>query len=113
MPGFDRTYIQQIVKSVIRELEGEKTIPLAGGVAHGVFDDVDEAVSHSGNAQKKWKRTPIETKKKIIEALRKTMHEYAEDFAGRALLETGMGRLEDKIAKHHNAADATPGIGRS
>ena len=38
------------------------------------------------------------------------MHQYAADFAKRAQQETGMGRVEDKTAKHHNAADATPGM---
>ena len=71
---------------------------------------MNQAIAATGKAQKIWEHAPKETKKKIIAALRKSMHEHADDFARRALEETGMGRFEDKVAKKHNSADATPGL---
>lgn len=75
-----------------------------------VFDDVSQAIAATKQAQKMWLQTTKEVKAKVIAALRKTMHEYAADFSQRAWQETGMGRVADKIVKHHNAADATPGL---
>ena len=71
---------------------------------------VCDAIAAAVVAQKEWVETPKAIKEKVIAALRSTLHQYAADFAKRAQQETGMGRVEDKTAKHHNAADATPGM---
>lgn len=110
MSEISQESIKKLVKDVIDELELKNIIGPVSDNYSSVFESVDQAIHFSGIAQKKWVRVSKDTKKKIIEALRKTMHEYAEEFSKRALAETGMGRLADKIAKHHNAADATPGI---
>jgi propionaldehyde dehydrogenase len=52
----------------------------------------------------------LEERKKIVEAIRRAARDYAEEFSRRALAETGMGRIEDKILKHQVAADTTPGV---
>lgn len=114
----DEKYISDIVRKVVDEFV-EKDFPLktksyastvSSHVNNGVFDNVDEAVRSAKAAQKIWVSLPKSEKGKIINALRISMHENAEEFSKRALAETGMGRLADKIAKHHNAADATPGL---
>lgn len=110
MTGIDRSYVKKLVSDVIRDLENKNIISPETINSSGVYLNVDDAVYQSCIAQKQWVKVPTDTKKKIIVALRNTMHRYAEDFAQKALNETGMGRLEDKIAKHHNAADSTPGI---
>lgn len=109
MSNIDRTYIQKLVNDAIKELES-KNIISSQSYSNGVFENVDDAIYHSKIAQKKWIKVSTDIKKKIISELRKTMHYYAEDFSKKAHEETGMGRVEDKIAKHHNAADATPGM---
>jgi aldehyde dehydrogenase len=76
----------------------------------GVFDDIGDAVEAAAAAQKLWSDTPLGVKAGVIQALRDAMHRHAEEFARMAHEETGMGRVEDKILKHHNAADATPGL---
>ncbi|MBK7107062.1 MAG: aldehyde dehydrogenase [Ignavibacteriae bacterium] len=109
MSNIDRTYIQKLVNDAIKELES-KNIISSQSSSNGVFENVDDAIYQSKIAQKKWIKVSTDIKKKIISELRKTMHYYAEDFSKKAHEETGMGRVEDKIAKHHNAADATPGM---
>lgn len=109
MSNFDRTYIQKLVTDVIKEL-GNKNLSTVKFSSHGIFENVDDAVYCSRIAQKIWVKVSTDVKKKIISELRKTMHTYAEDFSKKAHVETGMGRVEDKIAKHHNAADSTPGL---
>ena len=108
----DEKYIADVVRRVIDEIEKQSRININSfnSNAGPVFDDVNSAVAASKRAQKEWAGTPKSVKAKIIEELRACMHSYAEDFSRRAVEETGMGRVEDKIIKHHNAATHTPGI---
>ncbi|UCF37754.1 MAG: aldehyde dehydrogenase EutE [Acidobacteriota bacterium] len=116
MAQIDSNLINTIVGRVLSELERQQIAPKAGLAAtvaagrSGVFEDVDPAVAATVEAQKIWARSPIELRTRVIEALRKAMHDHADEFARMARDETGMGRLEDKILKHHNAANSTPGI---
>jgi aldehyde dehydrogenase len=113
----DREMVAAIVEAVISQLKRSpspaaaplphRAVPGGGGP---LFDDVDAAVAAAAAAQKIWVQTPRVTKEKVIAALRQVMHARTEEFARMALEETGMGRYEDKLVKHHNAADATPGI---
>ncbi len=103
--------IRHIVEEVVsRVMAAESGLGAGTLTADGVFQDVDEAVAAARQAQRKLVEISLEERKKIVAALRQTLREYAEDFARRALEETGMGRLEDKILKHHVAADTTPGV---
>lgn len=110
--NYSESQITEVIRKVLMEF---KTDTLSSGskssvVYNGLFNDVDEAVESAKTAQKIWSATPKEIKGKIIAELRKAMHDNAEEFSRRAVAETGMGRVIDKIAKHHNAADATPGL---
>lgn len=109
--NLNEKYISDIVKKVIGEIEKQSSgkINIISS-ANGVFDDVDSAVEAAGQAQKKWAELKKADKEKIIEALRECMHANAEEFSRRAVAETGMGRFEDKVIKHHNAATHTPGL---
>ncbi|MFH1194836.1 MAG: aldehyde dehydrogenase family protein [bacterium] len=104
--------ISEVVKKVIDEFQLHSLAKQYGSptVTNGVFDNVDEAVQSAFEAQKIWELTPKAVKEKIIFELRKSMHANAAEFSRRAVEETGMGRVADKIVKHHNAADATPGL---
>lgn len=104
--------ISNIVKRVVDEMSVSSSSNISRSTTNnsGVFDDVDKAVASAKKAQSVWETTSKQTKEKIISALRKAMHEHAEDFSRRAVAETGLGRVSDKIIKHHNAADATPGL---
>jgi acyl-CoA reductase-like NAD-dependent aldehyde dehydrogenase len=112
MADINPEVIAQIVDAVMARLQVRGSAREAGPThpGNGVFDDVDAAIQATARAQKVWARTPKETKARVIEALRAAMHAHAEDFSRRALEETGMGRLEDKVIKHHNSAAATPGL---
>lgn len=113
MAEINRNLIDTIVKQVMTELSVSGSLAASSpvtGVTNGVFDNVESAVQATGAAQKIWVETTKDTKAQVISALRQAMHDHAEEFARRAHAETGMGRIEDKIAKHHNAADATPGL---
>ncbi|MFZ0430361.1 MAG: aldehyde dehydrogenase [Acidobacteriota bacterium] len=110
MAGIDSELVKSIVTRVLSELDGKSSDGAAALSGGGVFDQVDEAVRAAAAAQKQWARTSLDRRGKVIAALRRAMHEHAEEFARLAHEETGMGRVEDKIRKHHVAADATPGL---
>jgi acyl-CoA reductase-like NAD-dependent aldehyde dehydrogenase len=102
--------IEEIIQRVIKHLETNPSEISKTMNSSPVFKDVQSAVSASKQAQAIWKKVSKEKKTKIIEALRESMHEHADSFSRKALEETGMGRYEDKVIKHHNAAQATPGL---
>jgi acyl-CoA reductase-like NAD-dependent aldehyde dehydrogenase len=102
MPQFDEKAIENIVRTVVSRLTQEQ--------GNAVFNDVDSAVTAAKAAQKIWVQTSKELKGRIIGALRQAMHSHTDEFARMALEETGLGRFEDKVAKHHNAAANTPGL---
>lgn len=108
--------VAEIVGTVLARLKGEAPAKVqpsfvrSFGSSGPLFDSVDDAVAAASAAQKVWSGAPRELKGKVIEALRKAMRDHAEEFSRGALEETGMGRYEDKIIKHHNSANATPGL---
>jgi acyl-CoA reductase-like NAD-dependent aldehyde dehydrogenase len=110
MAELNRITIEKIVKQVVDRLNNAAQISGPVRQESPVFDSVNDAIAASKIAQQTWKNMTRADKSKIITALRKAMHEHTNDFARKALEETGMGRFEDKVAKHHNSADATPGI---
>jgi len=107
----DSSLVNDIVNEVLNRLENSAAPATpAAPPGSGIFEDPAQAIEASYKAQKMWFDVPKRQKIKVIEVLRQTMHDYAPEFSKMAQAETGMGRVEDKIAKHHNAADATPGI---
>lgn len=104
--------IRKIVEAVVQQIVagGGEGTGGAGGGSGGVFQTVDEAVEAATRAQKALVEMSLEVRKKIVEAIRATARDNAQDFSQRTLTETGMGRLEDKIKKHFGAADLTPGV---
>lgn len=110
MADLNPLLIDQLVTTVMEELQARGLASESSVQGNGVYQDVDAAVRATVSAQRVWSQTSKETKGNVIAALRKSMHDHAEDFSRRALVETGMGRFEDKVVKHHNSAFATPGL---
>lgn len=107
----DNNIVDEIVREVLNRLQEQgpaqtKTSPTQAGV----FNDINDAINATIAAQKKWLNVPKRQKTKVIDALRQAMHDNADEFARMAQQETGMGRVEDKVVKHHNAADFSPGV---
>lgn len=114
--------IRGIVREVLRELKQgtapESTAPMAPAMAPtvetdggiGVFATIDQAVEAAVEAQLTLAGQTLELRGAIVEAMRRCSLERAEDFSRRTIAETGMGRLEHKIAKHRLVATKTPGI---
>lgn len=105
MPNLSSYDINAVVHEVLQRLQSHPDTAADGPL----FDTAGQAVVAAKAAQNDWAELSNQSKAGVIKALRAAMHRHAEEFARLALEETGMGRLPDKIAKHHNSADATPG----
>ena len=103
--------IERIVRAVLQSMnKGGAAAPvrMAAKRAAGVFEQLDDAVAAADQAQKQLKSVAM--RGLCIEAIRRAGVEHARELAELAVAETGMGRVEDKIAKNLSQARATPGI---
>lgn len=80
------------------------------GSEDGVFDEMDAAIESSSRAQKILSEMSLEGRGKLIAAMRRVAIENVDRISRAALEETGMGRLDHKIAKNLLVANKTPGI---
>lgn len=106
--------IEQIVRAVLNSLnKGGAIAPMAPARsaakrAPGVFEQLDDAVAAAAAAQKQLKS--VSMRELAVEAIRRAGVEHARELAELAVAETGMGRVEDKIAKNISQARHTPGV---
>jgi aldehyde dehydrogenase len=103
--------IEQIVRAVLQSLNkgAPGAAPVAAAqTAPGVFELLDDAVAAAHVAQKQLKTVAMRTL--VVEAIRRAGIESARELAELAVAETGMGRVDDKIAKNLAQARHTPGV---
>lgn len=117
-----KTIAEQVVDRLLREYkfrenETPKISPAesqtrtsAANKLRGVFETIDEAVKASTEAYRALSSISLEQRGAIIEAIRKVGVNNARLFSEMTVKETGMGRVEDKIAKHYGSSLKTPGI---
>src|ERR1700737_1243962 len=109
----DERQINAIVDQVVRKLSPElERIPQArpSRVSNrAIFEDLDSAAEAAREALEIWSETPLETRDRVIEAMRETTRRHAEELAQLALDETGLGNVKDKILKNLLCANRTPG----
>jgi acyl-CoA reductase-like NAD-dependent aldehyde dehydrogenase len=107
--------IEQIAKSVTSRLlierggsvlrVGERSVTRVQ-VAKATLD---EAVELAIQAQKQWVALPLRKRKSVIESVRAHLRKHVEALSQDAVLETGLGRVEDKRSKNRLVIDKTPG----
>ncbi len=113
--------IQSIVERVVSRVQQETSRPAARGTApavsrssgsrdHGVFASVEEATKAAELAADQLSRLTLETRGKMIEAMRRAADAANQELAESAVKETGLGRVEDKLKKNANATWQTPGL---
>jgi acyl-CoA reductase-like NAD-dependent aldehyde dehydrogenase len=76
----------------------------------GICETIDEAGEKAKKAFEIYRDVPFSLRKKIIANIRAALSEHAEFLAKMAVEETGLGRVEDKIAKNRLVIEKTPGI---
>lgn len=105
--GISEKTITDVVKKVIDEIINNKRTESSEMVC--IFDSVDEAVENAVRAQKILIDMPLETRDKMVAAMRKTVLENNEMLSEMAIRETKLGRYEDKIRENILCATKTPG----
>lgn len=105
--------IRAIVERVVTRIQSPVNAPLAAPVLSagdmGVFEDVDAAVAAATQAFHHFQEYSFDFRKQMIAAIRAACHPHVELVSRMAVEETGLGRVEDKIAKNVLAIDKTPG----
>jgi propionaldehyde dehydrogenase len=102
--------VEQVVKQYVGNGVSTPRIPTSGKGRNGIFSTIEEAVEASYEAQQAFIKLPLETRTAIDKAIRNIAIENARSLAELAVSETGMGRVEDKIAKNTKVAKKTPGL---
>jgi propionaldehyde dehydrogenase len=76
----------------------------------GIRGTVDEAVADAKKAFEIYLGLPFSLRRSMIANVRRVLSEHAEALARMAVEETGLGRVEDKVAKNRLVIEKTPGI---
>ena len=107
----DKDVIARVVAQVVRELKGSPTGAVGAAGDWGIFDTMDEAITASAAGQREYMRRTMADRRRYIDAIRAvaTTPENLEYMSRCTVEETGMGRVDDKIAKNRLAAEGTPG----
>jgi acyl-CoA reductase-like NAD-dependent aldehyde dehydrogenase len=133
MAALDDSQLDQLVDKVVRRLRdaqgprptgavigGDKPIAVYSPGAkeqgpalvrgrRGVFDSLDGAVGAAGKAFEQLRELPLETRTRMIEAMRQVVVSRVQEIADKAIKETGLGRYAHKVEKNLLAATKTPG----
>jgi acyl-CoA reductase-like NAD-dependent aldehyde dehydrogenase len=94
---------------------GTAAMPSAGpgprsGAAEGVFPAVDEAAEAAWSAFLTFRDQGMDLRRRVIESIRQSMREHAEQLGRHAWEETGLGRPGDKKIKNLLVTEKTPGL---
>ncbi|HEY5949193.1 MAG TPA: aldehyde dehydrogenase family protein, partial [Kofleriaceae bacterium] len=121
--GIDERKIEEIVARVLDRLGGSVTAAPSRGAppeapkskaniprgANGVYQDADQAAKAARRAFEQNERTPIATRVKMVENMRRAVLANNDALSRYAVEETGLGRFEDKLSKNALVANKTPG----
>ena len=124
MSGIDERKIEEIVSRVLDRLGGGAPAPAARSSSpeaapskanvprgtNGVYADADTAAKAARRAFEQNERTPVSTRAKMVEAMRRVTLSNNDALSRYAVEETGLGRYEDKLAKNRLVAEKTPGV---
>ncbi|HET9991751.1 MAG TPA: aldehyde dehydrogenase family protein [Kofleriaceae bacterium] len=124
--GIDEKKIEEIIARVVERLGGSPTaapkhVPTMNSApeqarrsniprgTNGVYADADQAAKAARKAFEQNERTPVQTRIKMVENMRKAVLSNNDALSRYAVEETGLGRYEDKLVKNRLVAEKTPG----
>ena len=102
----DQSLVAKITAEVIARVQGHTQDASGHG---GIYPTMEEAVAAARAAYKQLKQLTVAQREELVKAMRQVAGEQAEIWAEMAVRESGMGRVADKVIKHHLVADKTPG----
>lgn len=103
--------VQDIVAQVLQKIETESSLPQSFGQesTYGLFKCVNEAATAAKKAQQQLVIAGVEGREKIVKLLKTIPVQNAEEWGRIEFEETGVGRLDHKIAKLQILEDV-PGV---
>lgn len=115
MTTVNETLIRDVVSEVLSRLQGNGAThvaarPQAAGGVDGVFQNVSDAVAAAKAAFQKLSTAKMADRAKAIECIREICISQAEELGRFELEETGIGRLDHKIAKMTGVGKSIPGM---
>jgi len=112
--------IRQIVEQVLKAYDAQGLLGGAAGapatgapavaLGKGIFSDIDGAVAAAAVAQRELAALPLDTRRRVIAAMRAAVLDANESLCTEAVRETGLGNVRDKKTKTALAARKTPGV---
>src|SRR5512135_3800273 len=123
MSGLDEREVQEIIERVRRRMalasEGRPGVALraqaelsaadAAELGDGIHRTIDDAVAAAGRAFRAYQAIGLDGRHRIIDAVRASMLDHAEQLARMAHHETHLGRVEDKVIKNRVVTTKAPG----
>ncbi|MEI6765034.1 MAG: aldehyde dehydrogenase family protein [Bacteroidota bacterium] len=101
--------IRQLVTEVVKNMTNTPSTE-SGSTSSGVYSNIGSAIDAADKAYKAFTNITLDVRKKIIENMRKVCLANNAVLAKMAQEETGMGRVENKIAKNELGIYKTPGV---
>lgn len=101
--------IRQLVREALKDLKLNADQETKSDKP-GIFTNMNQAVDAAQMAFHELKKLSLETRKDIIENIRKISKDNVVLLSKMATDETGMGRWEDKVIKNNLAIRKTPGV---
>ncbi len=80
------------------------------GGASGVFPTIDQAVAAAAEAFEAYRKRPLKDRDTAVQKIKQICVENADELGRKELEETGIGRLDHKIAKLAMGIPSTPGV---
>ncbi|UCG13542.1 MAG: aldehyde dehydrogenase EutE [Deltaproteobacteria bacterium] len=105
--ALDQEIITELVKRVLGELAEERNV--RPKESSGLHLAVEDAVEHAVEAQKSLIVMSLDSRAKLIAAMRQAALDNNEELSALAVQETQLGRYEDKIKENILCATKTPG----
>jgi acyl-CoA reductase-like NAD-dependent aldehyde dehydrogenase len=110
-----RQIVEQVLKSpdisaMLKGAGAQAAVTPGGPQLPGVFPDIDSAVAAATVAQRELVSLPLETRRRMVEAMRQAVLEANGTLSAEAVSETGLGNVRDKKVKNELAARKTPGV---
>ena len=107
--------LKDLVENVVRNVIAQSVEPGQNPVSKnqgdwGIFDDMNDAVEAAHEAFLRFKSLSIQCRKRITDAVRKMAVDHKDELARMTVEETGMGRVDHKVAKYINASENSPGV---
>jgi acyl-CoA reductase-like NAD-dependent aldehyde dehydrogenase len=110
-----RRIVEEVLKgadipALLGQLDAGRSPAPGSAPGYGVFADVGNAVKAASAAQSELMALPLDTRSRIINAIRHAVLSNNESLSREAVAETGLGNLRDKQVKNTLAAEKTPGV---